>query len=61
MIKVFVKQCDQNLNCVVNQNQGKLPKELMVSILRKAAKYEKEGIEKNKKEKPYINSNLKTD
>ncbi len=60
-VKVFVKQCDQNLNCVVNQNQGKLPKELMVSILRKAAKYEKEGIEKNKKEKPYINSNLKTD
>ena len=60
-VKVFVKQCDQNLNCVVNQNQGKLPKELMVSILRKAAKYEKEGIEKNKKEKPYINKGLKTE
>ncbi len=57
-VKVFIKECDQNLNCVVNQNQGKLPNELMASILRKAAKYEKEGIEKNKKEKPYKNSDL---
>ena len=30
----------------------------MVSILKKAAKYEKEGIEKNKKENPYINEAL---
>ena len=22
-VKVFIKECDQNLNCVVNQNQGK--------------------------------------
>ena len=57
-VKVFIKECDQNLNCVVNQNQGKLPNELIASILRKAAKYEKEGIEKNKKEKPYKNSDL---
>ena len=57
-VKVFIKECDKNLNCVVNQNQGKLPNELMVSILRKAAKYEKEGIEKIKKENPYRNSDL---
>ncbi len=57
-VKVFIKECDQNLNCIVNQNQGKLPNELIASILRKAAKYEKEGIEKNKKEKPYKNSDL---
>ena len=57
-IKVFLKKCDQNLKCVVNENKGKLANELMAGILKKAARYEKEGIEKNKK--PYINSDLKT-
>ena len=37
-VKVFLKQCDQNLNCVVNQNQGKLPNELIASILKKSCK-----------------------
>tara|TARA_Y100001970_G_scaffold237377_1_gene297818 strand:- start:22829 stop:23413 length:585 start_codon:yes stop_codon:yes gene_type:complete len=60
-IKVFLKQCDQSLNCVVNNSQNELSNELMVSILRRAAKYEKEGIEKRKKENPYINEGLKTD
>lgn len=57
-IKVFLKQCDQSLNCVVNENKGKLSNELMVNILRKAAKYEKEGL---KNQKPYINKKLKTE
>ena len=57
-IKVFLKECDNGLNCVVNQNDGKLSNQLMVSILKKAAKYEKQGIEKHKKENPYINEAL---
>ncbi len=51
-INVFLKQCDKNLNCVTSQNQGQLSKELASNILRKAAKYEKEGL---KNLKPYIN------
>ena len=43
-INVFLKQCDKNLNCVTSQNQGQLSKELASNILRKAAKYEKEGL-----------------
>ena len=57
-INVFLKQCDQNLNCVTSQNQGQLSKELAANILRKAAKYEKEGL---KDLKPYINEGLKTE
>ena len=55
-IKVFLKSCDNNLNCTVNENEGKLSTELTQSILKKAAKYEKEGIDKNKKKNPYIMS-----
>ena len=40
----------------VNENEGKLSTELTQSILKKAAKYEKEGIDKNKKKNPYIMS-----
>ncbi len=57
-INVFLKQCDKNLNCVTSQNQGQLSKELASNILRKAAKYEKEGL---KNLKPYINKGLKTE
>tara|TARA_B100001123_G_scaffold404354_1_gene493658 strand:- start:2415 stop:3005 length:591 start_codon:yes stop_codon:yes gene_type:complete len=60
-INVFLKQCDKNLNCVTSQNQGQLSKDLAANILRKAARYEKEGMEKNKKEKPYINEGLNTE
>ena len=45
-IKVFLKECDGSLNCTINQNKGKLSSELMASILRKAARYEKEGVKK---------------
>ena len=60
-VNVFLKQCDKNLNCTTRKNEGNLSKELVANILRKAARYEKEGIEKNKKEKPYINKGLKTE
>ncbi len=55
-VKIFLKTCDQNMKCVVNENEGKLLIELKENILRKAAKYEKEGIEKNKKKNPYVMS-----
>ena len=55
-IKVFLKTCDQNMNCAINENEGKLLVELTESILRRAAKYEKEGIENNKKKNPYVTS-----
>ena len=57
-IKVFLKTCDQNLNCSINENQGRLQDELRANILRKAAVYKKIGIEKYKKENPYKNSEL---
>ena len=55
-IKVFLKTCDQNMNCAINENEGKLLVELTENILRRAAKYQKEGIEKNKKKNPYVTS-----
>jgi len=57
-IKVFLRTCDQNLNCSINENQGRLQDELRANILRKAAVYKKIGIEKYKKENPYKNSEL---
>ena len=60
-VKVFLKQCDQNLNCVVSENRGKLSNELMASILKKAARYEKDGIDENKKKNPYRNIELGTE
>ena len=53
-IKVFLKKCDQSMNCIVSENEGELSQELRASILRRAAIYKKEGIEKGKKENPYI-------
>ncbi len=53
-IKVFYKTCDQNSKCIINENQGKISNELRASILRRAAKYEKDLIDKNKKSNPYI-------
>ena len=52
-IKVFFKTCDGNMNCSVNENQGELVAELTKSILKKAAIFEKQMVEKNKKNNPY--------
>ena len=57
-IKVFIKNCDQNKNCVINESQGNLRSELRSSILKRAAKYQKEGIDLNKKKNPYNNAQL---
>ena len=48
-IKVFLKKCDQSMNCIVSENEGELSQELRASILRRATIYKKEGIEKGKK------------
>ena len=50
-IKLFIKQCSTTLNnCEITENTGSIVKELNKSILRKAAIYEKQFKNKNKKE-----------
>lgn len=54
-INIFFKECSSNLtNCKINKNNNQLVSELTSSILKKAARYERDKIEKNKKENPYI-------
>ncbi len=56
-VNIFVKQCSNNLtNCTVNQNNNELVAKLKVNILKKASRYEKDLIDKNKKERPYVTS-----
>lgn len=53
-INIFVKEClNEQTNCQVKQSDGKLRTELALKILKKAAIYEKEGIEQYKKNNPY--------
>ena len=50
-IKLFIKQCSVSINnCKITENTGSIVKELNKSILRKAAIYEKQFKNKNKKE-----------
>ena len=50
-IKLFIKQCSVSINnCKITENTGSIVKELSKSILRKAAIYEKQFKNKNKKE-----------
>ena len=54
-INVFLKKCSENLtNCSISKNNNDLVADLNLSILKKATKYQKEIIDKNKKENPYI-------
>ena len=43
-------------NCTISQNNNELVAELKMNILKKASRYQKNKIEKNKKENPYIMS-----
>ena len=53
-VKIFLKQCaDNGTNCSTSQNNNELVAKLKSNILKKAARYKKEAIEKNKKENPY--------
>ena len=51
-IKIFTKNCSTNIDCKVHENKGNLVFELKKSILKKAAIYEKQKKDKNKK--PYV-------
>tara|TARA_A100000164_G_scaffold119708_1_gene105717 strand:- start:67 stop:606 length:540 start_codon:yes stop_codon:yes gene_type:complete len=56
-INVFLKTCSNNLtNCSINQNNNDLIAELNLNILKKATRYQRDLIEKNKKENPYTMS-----
>ena len=52
-INIFVKECNNNLACQVNQSDGDLKMELASNILKKAALYEKNFAEQYKKNNPY--------
>ena len=52
-IKVFTKKCESTIDCRVTENKGTLVTELIKSILKKAAVYEKENRAKNKRKYEY--------
>ena len=54
-MNVYLKKCDNNSsNCSISKNNNDLVADLNLSILKKATKYQKDFIDKNKKENPYI-------
>ena len=58
-IKVFKKKCEVNKNCKIAISESKLNNELKLSILKKAALFEKENITRTKE--PYKVQTTKTD
>ena len=54
-INVYLKKCSEgSSNCSISKNNNDLVADLNLSILKKATKYQKDFIDKNKKENPYI-------
>ena len=53
-IKVFYKNCETVVNCVISQKRGNLKAELTKEILKKAAVYKKQIKVKNFR--PYTNT-----
>ena len=53
-IKVFKKKCTNLTNCKVIQSQSDINQELRVAILKRAAQYKSDDIEKNRIEYPVI-------
>ena len=54
-INVYLKKCSEgSSNCYISKNNNDLVADLNLSILKKATKYQKEIIDKNIKENPYI-------
>ena len=49
-IKVFKKKCTNLSNCKVIQSQSDINQELRVAILKRAAQYKSDDVEKNRKE-----------
>ena len=59
-INIYLKKCSENsTNCSISKNNNDLVADLNLSILKKATKYQKEFIDKNKEENPYIISDTK--
>ena len=59
-IDIFLKKCSQNLtNCSISKNNNDLASNLNLSILKKAAKYEKEMLAKRRKDNPYPMGQMK--
>ncbi len=59
-INIFLKKCSMNLsNCSISKNNNDLVADLNLNILKKATKYQKEIISKNKKENPYVTGDPK--
>ena len=53
-IKVFKKKCTNLTNCKVIQSQSDIDQELRVAILKRAAQYKSDDIEKNRIKYPVI-------
>ena len=54
-INVYLKKCSEgSANCSISKNNNDLVADLNLSILKRATKYQKEIIDKNIKENPYI-------
>ena len=54
-INVYLKKCSEgSSNCSISKNNNDLVADLNLSILKRATKYQKEIIDKNKKKNPYI-------
>jgi hypothetical protein len=53
-VNVFYKECSKDkTNCKVDQRDNELVSQLTLSILKRASQYERESIDKYKKENPY--------
>ncbi len=59
-IDIFLKKCSQNLtSCSISKNNNDLARNLNLSILKKAAKYEKDMLAKRRKDNPYPMGQMK--
>ena len=58
-INVFIKRCDTNNKCNVTEDSSELLASLQTNILKKAANYQKEMLDKNKNDRPYKTSKRK--
>ena len=56
-IKVFYKNCDSQMRCIISESNGTLKNELKKEILKKAVIYKKQNKDKNFK--PYDVTDLK--
>ena len=54
-INVFLKKCSESLtNCSISKNNNDIVADLNLNILKKATKYQKNMLEKRRKNNPYV-------